>query len=325
MQGEIGIYIEEALEDGGLCPSSAAAIMRMGDELLPLICYGAYRIRHHYRGKGVRLCAIVNAKSGRCPEDCAFCAQSAHHNTDIEVYPLLSPREIVRRGLMAKEMGARRFAIVTSGRGLSEGEIELVAEAIADIKESGLIPCASLGILTKEGALRLKEAGLNRYHHNLETAGSYFPSICTTHSYEESLNTLRVAKEVGLEVCSGGIFGLGETSEQRLELAYTLKRVEVDSVAINFLSPIHGTPLEGAPRLAPLELLKWVALFKFILPKAEIRICGGRGYALRELHPLVFWAGADGVMIGDYLTTKGRDPRADFEMIGDLGLEVVDG
>jgi biotin synthase len=326
MQQFIEQCIQEALSKGGVSIASAQALMRIEDDLLPLLFYGACQLRDHYHGREIGLCAIVNAKSGRCPEDCAFCAQSAHHQTEIEAYPLMGPDEILIKAQEAKAMGARRFAIVTSGKALSAKELAKAVQAIRLIKEeAGLIPCASLGMLTKEAALRLKEAGLNRFHHNLETAYSFFPSICTTHAYEEDLDTLRRAKEAGLQVCSGGIFGLGESPEQRLELAYTLKEMEVDSVALNFLDPIAGTPLESSQALAPLEHLRFVALFRFILPDKDIRICGGREYGLRDLHPLVFWAGASGIMIGNYLTTMGRDHQADVQMIRDLGLEKLDG
>jgi biotin synthase len=325
MQLLIEQTMQEALDQGGVAFSSAQELMRIEDDLLPLLFYGASRLRDHYHGRGVKLCAIVNAKSGRCPEDCAFCAQSAHHQTEIGGYSLMHPDEILLKAQEAKAMGARRFAIVTSGTALSTEELDDAVRAIRLIKdEAGLIPCASLGMLTKEAALRLKEAGLNRYHHNLETACSFFPQICNTHAYEEDLDTLRQAKEAGLQVCSGGIFGLGESPEQRLELAYTLKEQLVDSVALNFLVPIAGTPLEKAAPLTPREHLRFVALFRFILPDTDIRICGGREYGLRDLHPLVFWAGASGIMIGNYLTTKGRDHQADMQMIQDLGLEQQD-
>jgi len=326
MQQLIEQCIQEALDKGGVTPSSDLGLMGMGDGLLPLLFFGACQILDHYLGQGVRLCAIVNAKSGRCPEDCAFCAQSAHHQTQVEAYPLMDPQEILHRAQAAKAMGARRFAIVTSGKALTEKELAKAVEAIRLIKkETGLIPCASLGMITKKAALQLKAAGLNRFHHNLETARSFFPWICTTHAYEEDLDTLRTAKEAELQVCSGGIFGLCETREQRLELAYTLKEMEVDSVALNFLDPIAGTPLESSQALAPLEHLRFVALFRFILPDKDIRICGGREYGLRDLHPLVFWAGASGIMIGNYLTTTGRDHQADLQMIQDLGMEKQDG
>jgi len=237
----------------------------------------------------------------------------------------MDPHGILRRAQEAKAMGASRFAIVTSGKALSEKELDKAVQAIRLIKEAGLIPCASLGMLTRDAALQLKQAGLNRYHHNLETAPSFFPSICTTHAYEEDLDSLKSAQEAGLQLCSGGIFGLGESPEQRLELAYTLKEEGVDSVALNFLDPIPGTPLENARPLSPLEHLRFVALFRFILPDKDIRICGGREYGLRDLHPLVLWAGASGIMIGNYLTTKGRNHQADLQMIRDLGLEMIDG
>ena len=325
MQAFIEKCIQEALNSKGMTPSAAQELLGLEDDFSPLL-YGACRIRDHYHGHGVKLCAIVNAKSGRCPEDCAFCAQSALHQTQIEVYPLMGPQQILHKAQEAKAMGARRFSIVTSGKALTEKELEQVAQTIGLLKkETGLILCASLGMLTEGRAHRLKEAGLSRYHHNLETASSFFPRICTTHEYEEDLDTLRMAQGAGLEVCSGGIFGLGESPEQRLELAFTLREMGVDSVALNFLNPIPGTPLEKANPLTPLEILQFVALFRFILPDKDIRICGGREFGLRDLHPLLFWAGANGIMIGNYLTTRGRDYQADLQMIQDLGMEVVNG
>jgi biotin synthase len=238
----------------------------------------------------------------------------------------MEPQQMLHKAQEAEAMGARRFSIVTSGKALTEKELEKVVQALRLIKEkTGLALCASVGMMTKHTALLLKEAGLSRYHHNLETAPSFFPHICTTHRYEEDLDALRNAQEAGLEVCSGGIFGLGESLEQRLELAFTLREMEVDSAALNFLNPIPGTPLERTNALTPLEILKSVALFRFILPDRDIRICGGREFGLRDLHPLIFWAGANGIMIGNYLTTRGRDHQADLQMIQDLKLEVADG
>ncbi len=317
--------VQEALREGGLTLPAAQELVEIEDSLLPLF-HGANRVRSHFKGNGVKLCAIVNAKSGRCPEDCAFCAQSAHHRTRIEVYPLIHPRQILKEAQEAEAMGARRFSIVTSGKSLQGKEWDTITQSLSLLKEeTGLTLCASLGIITPKEAHQLKEAGLNCYHHNLETAPSFFPKICTTHGYEEDLNTLRWAKEAGLELCSGGILGLGESSQQRLELAFTLKELEIDSIALNFLNPIPGTPLEKTTPLPPLEILKPLVLFRFILPDKDIRICGGRESGLRDLHPLVFWAGANGIMIGNYLTTRGRDHRADLRMIQDLALEVVDG
>jgi len=326
MQEFIEGCIREAVNNGGLTASSAQDLLKIADGLLPLLFHGACRIRDHYTSHGVKLCAIVNAKSGCCPEDCAFCAQSALHKTQIEAYPLMEPRQILHKAQEAEAMGARRFSIVTSGKALTEKELKKVAQALRLIKEeTGLSLCASLGMITPGTAHLLKEAGLSRYHHNLETAPSFFPQICTTHRYEEDLDTLRSAKAEGLEVCSGGIFGLGESPEQRVELAIQLREMEVDSVALNFLNPIPGTPLEKATSLPPLEILRSVALFRFILLDTDIRICGGREFGLRDLHPFIFWAGVNGIMIGNYLTTEGRDYRADLQMIHDLKLEVADG
>jgi biotin synthase len=192
---------------------------------------------------------------------------------------------------------------------------------VAALAESGrLRPCASLGLLTPEIANTLKKAGLVRYHHNIETAPSFYPAICSTHSIEARLETIRIAQAAGLEVCSGGILGLGESREQRVEMAFTLRRLGVDSVALNFLTPIPGTPLEGRQPLPPLEALKTIALFRFILPQADVRTCGGREKGLRTLQPLMYPAGSNGTMIGNYLTTEGRDPAVDIQEIIDLGL-----
>ena len=314
--------VQEALNNDGISPSASRELLKVEDSLLPLLFYGACRIRDQFNGREIKLCAIVNAKSGRCPEDCSFCAQSAHHKTRIETYPLMAPKQVLESARKAAAMGAKHFSIVTSGTSVEGKDLKRVVETLVLLKkETDLYLCGSLGIITRDTADRLKESGLSRYHHNLETAPSFFSEICTTHSYEDDVNTLRYAKEAGLELCSGGIFGLGESPEQRLELAYTLKQAGINSVALNFLNPVPGTPLQKTKPLRPLELLKSVALFRFILPRKDIRICGGREYGLRDLNPLVLWAGANGIMVGDYLTTKGRDYQADLQMIRDLGLE----
>jgi len=244
----------------------------------------ANKIRRHYKGDAVVTCSITNAKSGLCSEDCAFCAQSVHHRTNISTYPLLG--EAARR---IKEM-------------------------------TGMIICSSLGILTYDRAKKLKESGITNYHHNLETARSFFSHICTTHDYEDDVETVRVAKEVGFRVCSGGILGMGESWEQRVELALTIRELDVDSIPINFLNPIEGTRMEGRPLLSPREALKCIALFRFINPKKDITICGGREVTLRDLQGLIFAAGANGFLIGNYLTTLGRDIESDIKLIEDLGL-----
>jgi len=239
--------------------------------------------------------------------------------------PLLDASEIVEKAKLAKGNRAHRFSIVTSGRGITNAsELEKICEYIREISEdSDLIPCASLGILSDEQFHYLRDAGLKRYHHNLETAKSHFPAICSTHSFDERIQTILMAKKEGFEICSGGIFGLGETPEQRIELAFTLRDLDVDSVPLNFLNPVSGTPAEKYPLLAPLEVLKTIALFRFILPEKGIRVCGGREVSLRTLQPLMYLAGANGAMIGNYLTTGGRDAKIDLQEIMDLGFTAV--
>jgi len=291
-------------------------------DILELMEY-ANTLRKVYKGDTVFTCAIINAKSGACSEDCAFCAQSAYHKTKINVYPLLSADKILSKAEEMKKKGATRFSIVTSGLKLKKREIESIAKTIMLISEKIEIKvCASLGMLDEDTAKILKDAGLIRYHHNLETARSYFPNICTTHSYDQSIETLHIAKQVGLELCSGGIIGLGESWDQRIELAFTLKELDVDSIPINFLNPIPGTRLQDMPLVPAMDALKAVAIFRIINPEKDITICGGRERVLRDLQSWIFFAGANGVMIGDYLTTKGRDTEQDIEMIKDLGLKV---
>jgi len=291
-----------------------------GPDVYELFSY-ANRIRESFKGNFIDLCSIINAKSGGCPEDCKYCAQSAHYNTKIDSYPLISVDEMVKSAGEAKQNGARRFCIVTSGKRIDDiEELGIIAEGISRIRDIGLLPCATLGMLGKEELNLLKEAGLHRYHHNLETSSSFFPEICTTHTYDEKIKTIKTAKELGLSVCSGGIFGMGEGWDDRIEMAFTLRELCVDSIPINFLNPIPGTPLEKMGYLNPIEALKIIALFRFILPDKEIRICGGRNVVIRSLQPFIFLSGADGILIGNYLTTRGRNPEDDIKMMEDLGL-----
>ncbi len=280
------------------------------------------RIREHFKGNRVSLCSIVNAKSGRCPEDCSFCGQSAFYNTDATEYGLIEPNAIAEAAEKARGMKSREFSIVTSGtRVESEKELDRLCQALQRIGD-GMERCASLGIMTRDALLRLKEAGLESYHHNLETARSYFPYICTTHDYDDDVNTVKIAREMGFKTCCGGILGLGETLEQRVELAFTLKDLDVDSVPMNFLNPIKGTRMEGMKTVPPLEGLKAIAVYRFILPDKNIIVSGGREVTFRDLQSMIFMAGANGTLIGNYLLTKGRKPEELLQMIEDLGLEV---
>lgn len=289
-------------------------------ELLPI----TNSQREKVFGRKVHLCAIINAKSGRCTEDCCFCAQSRRYKTRISEYPLLEPEEIVLSAMRAKKFKATEFSIVCSGRKVNKKEeIEKVSTAIAKIKELGLEACASLGMVSLETLLNLKSSGLIRYHHNLESARSFFPNVSRTHSYEEKINTIKRAKSAGLKVCSGGIFGLGESWENRIELAYELKALDVDSVPINFLVPIAGTPMESRDRLSPLEALKIIVIYRLILPTKRIIICGGREVVLGDFQSFIFFAGATGMIVGNYLTTKGRRPEEDLKLIEELNLEPV--
>ncbi|RMF93610.1 MAG: biotin synthase BioB [Candidatus Schekmanbacteria bacterium] len=283
----------------------------------------ASRIREKYKGKNIILCSIVSAKSGNCSEDCSFCAQSAHYKTNAPVYPLMNPDEIIKRAEDAYKSGASEFSVVTSGKEIrNENDFNKLLETFKKYSGKFKIPsCASLGALTYEKGKKLRDAGLTNYHHNLETAESFYQNICSTHTFKERIETVKTAKSLGFKVCSGGIFGMGESEEQRIELAFTLKELNVDSVPMNFLNPIPGTPLEGMTPMKPLEILRLIALYRFILPSKDIIICGGREVNLRSLQSMIFFAGANGTLMGNYLTTKGNSPEDDMQMIEDAELK----
>ena len=258
---------------------------------------------------------------GQVPENCKFCAQSVHYETDAPVYDLVSTTEIVDAARQMKQCGAHMFGIITSGTRIdSEKEWEVIYQAVREIKAAGMKPCVSLGFLDRERAAALKAAGLYRYHHNLETARSFFDNICTTHDYQEDIDTILAAREAGLKTCCGGIIGMGESMEQRIEFAMTLKGLDVDSVPFNILNPRPGTPLAETRSVHPLELLVTISVFRFILPDKDIKLCGGKETNLRQLLPLGIVAGANSLMTGNYLTTTGRETSLDLEMIKDLGL-----
>jgi len=305
--------------------TEALNILQIDDLPDTLDCLSAAnRIRHYFKGSRIDLCGIINAKCGKCPEDCIFCAQSIHHTVDIEEFPLIKLQDIVSRARDIEGMKAYRAGIVTSGKKITgKDEFAQIIEAVKTIKQSTNIGCcASLGILGKEELLELKKAGLESYHHNLETAESFFPNICTTHTYKERVDTVVAAKSAGLKVCSGALFGLGESAQQRVELAFALKKLDVDSVPLNFLNPVQGTKTENYKLLPPMDILKIIAMFRFVLADKDIKICGGRELNLRGLQPMIFIAGANGTMVGNYLTTQGRDYKQDLQDIFDLGLTI---
>lgn len=291
-----------------------------GETMDLIACAG--KIRQNFMAPTVFKCTIINAKSGMCPEDCAFCAQSAHHHTHAQTYDLLSARELEETGLKMAEAGATNYSVVTSGTCLTDQELDTVCGVARRLKEkTDLTLCASVGLLHADGAHKLKAAGISRYHHNLETARSHFKTICSTHDYDDDIETVKLAKKAGMIVCSGGIFGMGESWAQRVELAFTIKSLDVDSVPINFLNPIKGTPMADQPMLSPMEALKVIAIYRYIFPRKDITICGGREATLKDFQSWVFVAGANGLMVGNYLTTQGRNFKTDLDMI--TALEMI--
>lgn len=288
---------------------------------IPELVSLANRVRQRHTGLRIELCSILNAKSGRCGEDCKFCAQASRHSGEILAYPLKGKEEILKSAQDAKDIGADKFGIVTSGNRLSKKELDAVAEAIFEIRSNvGIAVCASLGTLNEEELKILKESGLSRYHHNIETSARFYPQIVTTHTFEERLHTIRAAKRAGLEVCSGGIIGMGETWQDRIDMAHLLKGLDVDSVPINILVPIRGTPLEDLSPLSCVEAIRTIALFRIILKDKVIKIAAGRESMLKDFQALGFMAGANGMLIGGYLTIKGRDVKEDWKLVEDIEM-----
>ena len=313
----------------GLAPIAGDEARRLihhasGQPLEALLARAA-AVRQAVHGDAVALCGIVNAKSGHCPEDCGFCSQSAHFvGASAPEHPLLSARDIAEQAKKAEEAGAREFSIVTSGTRVSkEQELRTIEEAVRLIREeSGVEPCASLGLMRRPELERLKVAGLLHYHHNLETARSFFDKVCTTHTYDEQLETIRAARDLGYKVCCGGILGMGETPEQRVELAETIRELGVDCVPVNFLNPRPGTPMANVKSITAGECLAAVAVFRLMMPAAHIFVMGGREVNLGELQHRIFEAGADGTMVGNYLTSAGGTPQQVIGMVEAQGLTL---
>ena len=305
-------------------PAQGLSILRSSGAEYSAYMAGAHYLKESAFGNVAQLCSIINAKSGRCQENCSFCAQSAHHQSSPPVYPLKSREEIIDGAQQAEREGSHCYGIVTSGTKPEIGnEFDTILSAIREIRERFAIePSASLGLLTEELARSLADAGCVTYHHNLETARSFFPQICTTHDYEEDVNTVRQAKAAGMKVCCGGIFGLGESIAQRVELAETLRELDIDSVPLNFLNPIQGTPLENHRSLSPMDCVRAITMFRYFMPNKPISVCGGRETNLRELQSWIFMAGASGTMVGNYLTTSGRDRDVDMQMFDDIEVKT---
>lgn len=286
------------------------------------LCTLADTLRRHFHGAQIDTCSIMNARSGRCPEDCKWCSQSKFHRTDIDIYPLVEPAEAVAMARHNAAKGVRRFSLVTSGRAMTDIETERASEIFCAIgREVGINMCASMGLLERRQLQTLWYAGVRRYHCNLETAPSYFPTLCTTHTTQDKIRTIRWAQEVGMEVCSGGIIGMGETMEQRIELAITLRELGVKSIPVNMLNPIPGTRLEGATRLSDDEILRSMAMFRIVVPDAHIRFAGGRTL-LKHLERRLLHSGVSASIMGDMLTTAGSDIDTDKEMFKQEGFSL---
>ena len=313
---------ERVLAGGAIAFEEAVELFERSDYDVHELFHVANRLRLNWFGNRIHLCSIVNAKSGNCPEDCGFCSQSARHATEIQKYGLMSTEEMVKAARKAGEQGAFALGVVTAVRGYSASskDFQKLVEGIRAIVQDGRVEGhASLGIMGHEEFRQLKAAGLTEFNHNLETGRSYFPKVCTTHTYDERVNTIKAAKAIGIRVCSGGIIGMGEEPTHRAELAFALKELDVDEVPLNFLVSVDGTRQENVSPLPPLEMLKAIALFRWILPTKNIFICAGRQH-LGELQPMIFFAGASGAMVGDFLTTTNRSVSDDLKMFRDLGL-----
>lgn len=289
---------------------------------LEALCTAADEIRSHFCENAFDICTIINGKSGRCSENCKYCAQSVHYPVEVEEYPMLDTQEIVKEAKYNEEKGILRYSVVTSGRQLTEQETKQVCQSYRAVCEvCGISVCASHGLLSYEQMVKLKEAGVSRYHNNLETSRRYFPNICTTHTYEDKVNTIKAAQKAGLEVCSGGIMGLGETMEDRIDMAFELRELGIRSIPINILNPIKGTPLEDVTPLSTEEVRRIVALYRFILPDNMLRLAGGRGL-LPDKGKSVFRSGANAAISGDMLTTSGITIDEDMKLLKSLGYEV---
>ena len=286
------------------------------------LCGSADKIRKYFCSDQFDICTIINARSGSCSENCKFCAQSAHNHTCAATYPLLSKEEILAQAKINHEQGVLRYSIVTSGKRLSDAEVDLMCEVVREIKEKiGISVCVSFGLLNEQQFRKLKEAGVTRVHNNLETSRRNFPNICTTHKFDDKIQAIRAAQDAGLAVCSGGIMGLGETAEDRIDMALTLRELGVLSIPVNMLNPIPGTPFENNERLTPEDMQRIVAVYRFILPQASIRLAGGRGL-MPDKGKSCFNSGANAAISGDMLTTAGITTKTDMALLKELGYEV---
>ncbi len=314
---------EKAIAYEPIDKETALKLLQIPDQYIALMVYLAQKVKNHFHPPDkVEFCSIINAKSGACSEDCKFCAQSKFYKTPINIYNLVPKEEILEGAYRGVEFGANRYCIVLSGKSATKEEVERICEGVEEIRKEGLPinVCVSAGTLDKESLKKLKSAGVRRVNHNLEASENFFPKIVSTHTWRERYETIKRIKSVGLSACCGGIFGMGESDEDRVDLALTYRELGVDSIPLNFLMPIEGTPMETAPGVSPLEALKIIAMFRFTNPKAELRLCGGREQNLRDFHGMAVLM-TNAMMVGGYLTRAGRDIKKDYQLLKDLGYE----
>jgi len=315
---------DEILNGRPLTLAEGLSILDCADDDILSLLNAAFRIRRQYFGKTVQLYQLMNAKSGLCPEDCGYCSQSKISDAEIPRYNFLNREKLMEGARVAAERNVKTYCIVISARGPNEREMKAVETIVPEIKAKyDLKICACLGLLSQEQADRLKSCGVDRINHNVNTSEKYYEQICSTHTYADRISTLSAVKDAGLEMCSGGIVGMGESDEDVVRMALELRQLEVHSIPLNFLNPIDGTPLAGSGKdLTPRRCLKILALYRFANPKSELRIAGGREIHLRSLQPLGLYA-ANSLFLGDYLTTSGQAAEEDYKMLEDLGFEVT--
>jgi biotin synthase len=323
--GRWHVLADRVLAGGSIDRDEARAILESTDaELLDLLA-AAYRVRRRHFGTTVQLFFLMNAKSGLCPEDCGYCSQSKVSEAEIPRYNLLSAPKLMEAAKLAAERQSKTFCIVISARGPTQREIDFVCQITPQIKQAyGLNICACLGLLTADQARQLAAAGVDKVNHNLNTGERYYGEVCTTHTYADRVATLAACRAAGLQLCSGGIMGMGERHDDLIDMAFELRALEVESIPLNFLNAIDGTPLEGVDKVTPRDCLRGLAMMRLVNPSAEIRIAGGRELHLGSLQALGLYA-ANSMFVGDYLTTKGQLPEADYRMIEDLGFTITRG
>jgi biotin synthase len=315
---------ERVLDGHEVTPDEARAVLHSPDDELLAVLDGAFRLRSRHHGREVRLHVLQNAKRGRCSEDCAFCSQSSRHETGLDSYRMQTVEELVEGARKAHAMGAVKYCMVTATRGPSQRDLDTVCEAVRRIKaEMTINVCTSLGLLKDGQAEQLAAAGVTRFNHNLESSERFYGELCSTHTWEERVATVRRARAAGLEACCGGIMGMGEAEDDRLELAFTLRALEVESIPVNFLDPRPGTPLGDRARLSPQDCLRLLCMFRYVNPTRDIRVAGGREVNLRSMQALALWP-ANSLFVNGYLTTDGAGYEHDIRMIEDAGFRVAE-